>query len=493
MRRVRALRTASRPTASALFVRALAALLSVSASVLMGCEGGGPTAMSVEIVDETGGNPVLDVARGTLTLRVAQDGATDVLELASISGGSFDLSLPIGSYAARTVIEATIEDDAGPTLVGATVPFVPLGYGRVRIVVGAPETCVALSSPHLPAPVESAGLALHGSNLLLFGGLASGETRRSDVHLLSPIELTLPTVPLEVATLAIPMGRTRALSLGTTAGRNNVLIVSDTSNVVFDASRTVTGARDTLIEGLAPSADSVLVALGDLGAAVVGTTAITFVDPTGAITHTRALRFSRTGAAAARLGDGILVAGGGRTGDDVFEWHPAAQAAGSLDEVAFGAGLAQRVSGSLAVSPTSDAAILLLGRSPDDDTLVPGSLVVTGCPTRCTTEAGPDPDAAALRSGAIPVPRAALSAGDYERPATTLLVGGDTDVGSDLGVPSGATTSVRWDGTTPVLAAERGLVTPRSGHAALALGASIVLVAGGTGPTRVLDDLELCF
>ena len=476
--------------------------IALGAATAAGCESGAATGLLIEIVDGDGENPVVDVERGSLTLRVAQSGATEVLELASITDGAFDVAVPIGSYADLTTIEVLIEDDRGEnfTLVGATVPFIPLEVGRVRIVVGHPGTCVPLATPHLPVAVDSPALVLHGVNLLAFGGVSAGGPR-SDVDVFSPITLTLPPIGSSaLATLSRAMGRSHAASLGAPSGTFNVLLVSDTNDVVFDTAARVSAARDR--PAMVPAdADgtAVLVELGDLGVAVLGASSITFVDRDGTTTHSRTLTVPRTCPTAARLANGILVAGGGPTGSDVFEWHPLTQdTPGSTadDTIPFGAGLPQRADASLAVSPTNDAALLLFGRSPDDESLVSGTVIVTGCPLRCAAGAAPDPDPMPLRSGAVAVVRAPLTIGVLDRPATTLIVGGEVDDDSTTpptAVPTGATTSVSWVGATPTIAAEGGLAIPRSGHAAIPLGTSVVLVAGGTGDAGLLSDLELCF
>lgn len=471
-------------------------LLILALSAVLGCESGGPTALSVYIVSPTGDNPVEGIRRGDLTVRINQDGASETIEVEPIERGLFDLPVSIYSYAPDTWIQADADDlESEIVLLGATPHFPPYNYVELSLVIGPPDRCATLSTPDLPTALESPALVAFDDTIFVFGGVGSGETRPDEVHYFSAMTLTLDYPVQVLSLLADSPGLTQAVPLHTDPDRNRLaLVVGESDAVIYDAAvSTMTGAvRDTEIDlHVGAGVDSTVLALGDDGAVVVGGTdsaGITFVNAMG-VARSDVMSTSRRRPAVVRWGSGVLVAGGAAPGSALVEWLPIAGGAG----MAARPDLAQRDGANLVLNTTNDAALLVYGRrsagETDEGMLETESFVITGCPA-CVV--APGPDVASPRANAVAIRRPSLSAGSYDRDPSTIVLGGETgDVAAPE--PTNAVDSITWSGREPTITASGALDRPRSGHTAVELANGVVLVAGGTDGTSLLDELEICF
>ena len=445
-------------------------LAALACSLLVACEGGGgPSAFVIELVDAAGRSPLGDARTGTITVRVRQADATPVETSAEIANGTFVLDAPI---------QAELELD-GERRIGALPLFVPFAYGSARLVVGAPATCAVLTEPVMVVAREHGALVPFDASLLAVGGLERDGAPSSRIDALVGVQLayTQESSLRELTRLPDGVGRTRALRLARTL---SMVVVSDERRFVVDVDPTHIGRFDRDL-ALHPGAgsESALVDLGD-GVAIVGGASgdsavrdISWVDSAGNVSTSR-LRFARRGASAARVGAGILVAGGQAEGEPLYEWFLTYPPEARDDVVTFGDTTAVSRP-TLVPNPGRDVA-LLVGGTLADASVRSATQLVYGCPTSCTVDAGPVWEA----------PRTELAL--VEREADALLIGG-----RDAAGPVPTVERVVYAAATPRIESHASLGSARAQPAAAPLASGVVLVAGGRGLDGALATLELCF
>lgn len=462
--------------------------------LLAACDdGGGSSAIDVQLVDPTGENAAAGLD-GTLTIEVRQndrilscdEGACDSV----IADGEFDLAFPIESLTEMTWAHATIEHDAG-TKIGATPAFQPFGegvdvIGFLRIVMAPPSGCHVLTlegavtegTPHL-SPARAHGAAVVRRNLVLFaGGDAGDAVDRYDL-------LTNDADPLPSWTAERERRMNEGLAAPAIGPARGIAISEDVSLVVGDES-TWLFTRDpqsapsitelgTIHTGA--SSRSVLLSIGD-GAVVIGgdaTRAITWFNAS-AVPFATNLAVPRTAPAASRYTDAILVVGGHADGEAAIEW--VREQGGGTALVSNGAELPLSSGGVLFPSPDRSAALYIafeVGGVTSTQTFV---LRDCGWESCAVDPLGPTWDRA----------RADVSA--LITAAGTLWLVGGVD---DAGMPSRLTDIVSWDGSTPRIAEGPLLAEPRAGATLVENASGTIVVAGGLGIDGMREDLEMCF
>jgi hypothetical protein len=455
----------------------LSILLALAA--LPGCETQARPPYLIRLIDGQGVNPVPDL-EANLTVTVLQSGVPATSPVTTpIIDGTFSLDVPIVDYGLNTALSARIAPVGDSSLIGATVPFGPIGFPNgIHVVMGRPGTCVPLTAPRLDGARLLPGLVLMRADVVGIGGERSGGAVRS-VDVFSPLNLGTDFHSGSVGTLASAgFARTRAAPIDTSL----LLAIDGGHAVVYDAGAgDATTRRDTEVT-LHGGANilSALAELGGDGVAVVGgridggeaVPNITVVRGIDAFDRSHMLAFARSGASAARFGRGILVAGGQAEGEPLFEWI-------SIDgsaNVSFGEGEPPRTGGALVVSPGGASAFYYLGRA-SDESLVDTTYLISGCPAACV----------ATRADPAAHPR--FEPATARRAAATVVIGG-----FDLATEASATVEeVRFVGSSVTVVQLGDLSSARADTAAVTLGGGTVLVAGGQGRGGPLDTMELCF
>ncbi len=451
---------------------------------------------TISIVTASGGNPFtsgLGVIRsGRVEIRVRQTDMAVLMGGATISGGAIDaVDVPIPTFGLITRIQVEVFDDNAadpdaPVLIGASPPFVPLGYAFVRIVVGPPSMCDLLSAPSLSSDRVGPNLVAVASNLVSIGGLETDGMASSHVEVLSPVQLTYPVAPLEYDGLARPIGEGGAVRLLDTT---LILALSDVRRaVLYDVDPAREGLRDEDLSEAqtgnqvhaGAGSSSALVDLGADGAAIVGgvegdqaSDGITWVDLLGFAT-TSHLSTRRERPAAVRIGGEILVAGGQAPGEPLFERISIDAAHTSTS---FGDG-EPRFGAVLVRDSGSTRAWLGFGEDADG-TLLDSAIRIEGCPRACVATAT-DPIAQPRRGVRV-----------VERASETVILGGSDDTG-----PTNAVDRVRFVAGAPVVEALGVLGAARDRPGAAAIGGGVIVVGGGEGvrpELHALRDMEICF
>lgn len=450
----------------------------------------------VGIVSSDGNDPIATISSGHVEISVRQLDMPIVMDDAPISGGALDaVDVGITSYGVITRIQVEVFDDAAddpdvPVLIGATPPFVPLGYGFVRVVVGPPSRCEILSAPSLSSDRIAPNLVSVDSNLISIGGIESDEPTSGHVEVLSPVQLTYATAPLEYPALAREIGPGGAMRLAS----STMLVALDEIRAavlyhledVTTRDVDLTEATDTNDVHPGAGPQSTLVDLGGEGLAIVGglqgdeaVTGITWVDAVGR-SSTSMLQVARSRPAAIRLGSHILVAGGQAAGQRPFEL--VAIAAGHAGVATFGDETSTRFGGVLVVDSAAGRAWLGFGEDASG-ALLDTTVRISGCPSACV----------ATDDTPIALPRRGFAVA--RRSTETLILGGDVgDAASP--VPSGAVDRVRFVSGAPVVEPLGALGAARDRPGAAEIGGGIVIVGGGQGvrpELRALRDLEICF
>jgi len=459
-------------------MRRIASVGAVGLAMLIGaCEGGSNPGLTVELIDPSGQNAALDVVEGTLRLQVEQDGR-ELCEdgaacSAQISGGDFDLTLPIADLEAITRIRGEITGADAP-LEGAVPPFAVAGefletaMVPVRLVmmpVGDPSmTCqpITLSNfstsnrPRLVVARRDMGVAIRRNLIVLAGGVGEGgDSDRVDFFDQVVFEMRPP-----LQSTPAPLGRARALAMS----EDDTLVVGNGAYVYRrqidpPGPPAPTAAPSALHDGV--DYGSALVRLEQSTVVIGGsaTAEVSWVTAQGnPSAASNPLPEVRPSAVAAANDQGILVVGGGVEGG---VWLEANEPAVPIDGLPAGDG------GWLAVSPSGDSFLWIGGTGAD-------TWLITGCPGACTATES-DLEWSRARSGA---------SGVQTRAGAFWIVGGDDSAAIDR---------VIWDSDTqPRLVEGPSLVTPRAGAAVAEHASGVVIVIGGEGSEGMHDDAELC-
>lgn len=472
------------------------------ASLALSCTNTTRPDFLVHLVTPNGSSPFIDGSCSSGVVRVdVQQGTGAVLT----SNGSFTngtlnnaLRVQIASYGQLTQIQVTVSCASGGRLIGSTPHFVPVGYGFVDVVIGAPNSCETLSWPTLtPARAEPTLVTL-GANVLVVGGRATNGEAFSQFQLLDPIQLTVVgephSIPDPAFTVDVGVGGAAPLT------QTVIVFVPDVQPSTFDATQGATTPRAALT-GVHPGAgsESTVVVVPSYGVAIVGgfdggdgVSGITWVRADGSDTTTTELSSTRRHPAVVPLGSSrLLVAGGQAEGMPLFEivsnGGNGTPVTGSPTEARYRAVAASDLA-------HSHALVALGSASADDPSMLRSSTyVLSACTaTNCTITAGPTLAGDQLRSGVTAISHRAGTEGTstptdvYE----TLLVGG-VDAS---GAPSRAIDRIRFDGATATVAGFAQLVAPRGVPGATDIGGGIVLVAGGADERdNAITSVEICF
>jgi hypothetical protein len=424
----------------------------------VGCDDGFTQfVFDARIVDGDDGNPAAGIDEGKLRIEIAE-GDLPVRELEfDIVDGQFDATLEFASFSSVTRLRVEID---GPTtgLQTASPAFVPSATpGFLRAVAAAPSTCVEVSFNQMEAPRSEFGMVQSGTFAFVAGGAAQ---EGDQVEFFDALEWQsrLFTEDFSVSFL----GETRVATIG----EGKILVLSaEAPPFIFDMIDRSNRVTQIVLDA---SPQSALVSIRGVGAMVIGgesggapTTKVSLVEPDGSI-ESFDMNTPRSGAAAAAVGEDVLVVGGDEDGTaeilftDRFEARPVA-------------GVADRVRrGALLVSDLESRA-LLIGGVDGTSTLRQDTLRFDGCPSACTSSAGPS--WATARSRAI-VP-------EY----SALVVGGE-----------GARTveEVQWSGSSVAIEPLFELQVPRAAAGAIVYESGAVVVAGGDDGQVARDDFEFC-
>ncbi|HEY8430128.1 MAG TPA: hypothetical protein VIL20_17220 [Sandaracinaceae bacterium] len=452
------------------------------ALALLACEqGGGTPAITVEIVDGEGANPVAG-CDGTIEVRVRHMG--EVLScggercIAEIRDGPYALDVPLETLEGMNEVQVAIEGECG-AWIGAAPPFQVYGEGvdttgLVRFVVGPPGRCVRLGlsglvhdGPPRIAPARSHAAAVVRRNVALVAGGELPGGGSDDVDRFDMLLFDADPLP---SWDGERIGRARGLALS----EDRSLVVGDVSSWIFERAdfQQPRPRRFALHDGAGFS--SALVAVAG-GAAVVGGSAsreVTWVGVEGSDEGRSVLRVRRDAPAAAAIGGGVLVVGGHAAGEAALEWVRR-----GAESVAIDAPLPEGRGGVLFSSPDGRDALWIgfeVAGAPSADTYY-----LRGCGDGACDEVRLGPPWEAPRRDFAHV---------ITQEGTLWLVGGERD-------GEGATADVdrlRWDGGTVVIESDVALDAPRAGAAIFEHASGIVTVVGGrAGEPR--NDAEMCF
>ncbi|MFW6051940.1 MAG: hypothetical protein ACODAU_12250 [Myxococcota bacterium] len=443
----------------------LAAAL-LCAAVALGCDDEDvQRVLFVDLVAADGGDPTEGADLDTLVVRVRQGGGEVEERTVALEDPTLDVT--IEDLSAPMAITVELRGETARRI-GAPPPFVPTeGGGLVRVPVGPPGTCATLrgEGTALEVPREAAGVARDATFALVAGGVAAaGPTGATEAF-----DLLRAAGAGSIEDLSAPAGRTRAALLA--PGR--VLLVADGAEpVIYDLSDPERRTESVPLHAGADARSAVL-PLPDGGAVVVGGGAgapvpgVTWVDADGG-TRSAELAVPRSHAAAAPLGDLVLVAGGMAAGEPLAELIGRGDAEGRpvVQELDHG----ERAGAHLAVR--GGRAWLLggtdAGGAPRIDTVL-----ISGCPDACAASGGPAWPDARTEMATVPTEEG------------VLLVGGSP--------PTTRVEHARLDAATPTFELAYELAEPRAAAGAIRLEAGVLVALGGRGPGGVLDTVELCW
>ncbi|MFW5925915.1 MAG: hypothetical protein ACOCV4_07095 [Myxococcota bacterium] len=430
-----------------------------------GCDDTPPRVLLVDLVSPDGGDPTVETDVDTLVVHV-RHGDGEVRELTAPIDDP-DIDVRVEDVDAPIALTAELVGDTDRRL-GAPPTFIPSADGgSLRLPMGAPGECAELTgeSMRLRQAHGSAGVGRSGT----FALVAGGETSAGPSSGAEAFDLLRMGRAAEIEDLPDPAGPTAAATMGD--GR--VLLVPDAADpVIYDLSDPEQRVHPVSLHAGA-DASSAVVSLPEGGAVVLGgggaspVDGVTWVDPDGR-THEARLAEPRAHAAAALLGDQVLLAGGMADGAPLAEVLGPTDGTGRMvaDEPDHGV----RDGAVLAVR---DGRAWLLGGTDASGVPRTDTALFSGCPDVCVVEAGsPWPDA---RAGVAPVPTG----------AGVLLVGGDP--------PNSLVEHARLDATPPQIQPRFQLAIPRAEAGAVLLEAGLLVVLGGRGPGGVLDSVELCW
>lgn len=457
---------------------ARASLLVAVSLFFVGCRGERPP-FSVEIVTAEGHSPVAGADQGSLRILVAQDGQPTREQSIAFANGTFELDVTIASHAAPTRLGVELVRD-GATLLGAVPSFAPIGYGFVRVPVVPAGGCAMLATQRLTTPRVGAALVSIRALVALVGGttmegLAAEGIERFWAPLLTASEGSGPILRTDRA-----FGVARALRL---AEQERIVVLGAHGGAVLDFSAGADG-RVMELTGLHPGAGehATLVDLGGAGIAIVGglvgdvgSDRVSWIGPDRRVSTSRLPTGRRdTAAVAWDSGRGILVAGGNAPGEPTFLFVPTTPAMREA-VVAFDPPdpLEASMGGWLVRAPDGSAALYIGALEPSGQ-VTRRTWLVTGCPADCTAVEGPSWDHPRDRAGFV------------QTSSEGWILGGREADGVSARVDR-----VAWTESVPTLVSTH-LATPREEPAAVTLAAGMILVAGGRGSSRVLDDFELC-
>jgi hypothetical protein len=445
----------------------------------------------VHLVTANGGSPFATCSTGTVHVSVRQGDTTATMAMAMLSAGTLStLDVNVSSYTALTQISVTADCTGAMgtrTLVGATTPFVPVGYGFVNVVMGEPGHCDLLSAPTLAQGRIAPATVAVGSNVVAIGGVDASGTGTAVVQLLDPITLTYSgSGAMSFEDLSIQIGRARALEIGSST---LLFALSNEQSFLYDVGPNAGATRLTAASVHAGAGyesallrldDGSFVAAGGLanGTAVDG---LTRGDANGTLTADHLL-VARRQPALAVLGNTLVVAGGVASGMPAFE----SSGAGQLPAT-FGSGDV-RFGGVLARDAIASRALLLLGAdAPEAGHAVASTAVIAMCPP-CTVTPGPTLTSPRLDVAALEHTIGTVGGGTQRE---TLLVGG-TDAS---GATSALVERVVFDGNgTPSVQPSATLAVPRRQPGVTDIGLGVVLVTGGADDHgNALGSTEICF
>ena len=409
------------------------------------------------IVDGDDGNPAADTDADTLRIALAE-GELPVREFEyPIVDGQFDATLEFASFTSITRLRVEID---GTTTELQTAPpaFNPAATrGFLRVVAAAPSSCVPVSFNVMEAPRAAFGMVQSGTFAFVAGGTSPDEDQVEFFDALE-WESRLFDEDFSVSNL----GETRVATIG----EGKILVLSaEAPPFIFDMLDTTNRVTQVVLD---QSPESALVSIPGVGAMVIGgesggapTTRVSLVEPDGSI-ETFDMDTPRSGAAAAAVGEDVLVVGGDAAGSaeilftDRFAAEPVAGVADGVRR------------GGLLVSDL-EARALLIGGTDGTDALRGDTLRFDGCPSACASSAGPT-WTTARRRPIVP---------EY----SALVVGGEG---------SASIEEVRWSGSSVAIEPLVELQVPRAAAGAIVYESGAIVVAGGDDGVTERDDFEFC-
>jgi hypothetical protein len=329
----------------------------------------------------------------------------------------------------------------------------------MKLVTAAPASCTQVMFDRMEAPRARFGMVQSGTFALMIGGTGSSEEQAEFLD-----ALEWETRPFEEDLSLSTLGETRAATIG----EGRILVLSaDASPFIFDmldASRRVT----PLVLHAGAGVQSALVSVPGVGAMAIGGRAggvprqgVSLVEPDGTV---RSLQLSepRSDAAAAVLGQDVLVVGGNATGN--AEVLLAGSEVGQpVDGVSDGVR-----SGALLIGDGTSRA-LLLGGLDQADTVRQDTLRFDECPSNCSASSGPI-WTTARTGGTVPE-------------QSTLIIGGES---------SPLVEKVRWSGDDVQIEPVLALSSARAFPGAIVYEGGAIVVAGGEDGGEAADGLEFC-
>lgn len=388
-----------------------------------------------------------------------------------IANGTFDLTVPIGTYSAPIIIRVALSSLAGIELVGATPSYYPAESTRLKVLVGAPGSCGIVAGIRLATARSASGGALIGSYALISGGeVAAGDSGAVDaLDLLTYTQYALTPAPASLGpTRSAPINRVSAIVVSTAR--------PPYVHRLFAADAT-TGRPEPTLHAGAQSADAVLAA-GTYGAVVVGggtdlapSNQLSWIGPIDTSTGLeRVVPATLSAAAAERAAffadNGLWIASSDGVTTTLEQVAPFALS--SDVRVAFIADGVRR--GASLVFDRAGANGLLFGGKDENDMPRSDSVAISGCPAACVVSAGPT--WAQARVGAVVE-------------ASGVIVGGTP--------ASSLVEYVHFDGATPTFETFAFLVSPRSEPSVVRYPGGVVVVIGGDDLSVPRDDIEVCF
>jgi hypothetical protein len=411
------------------------------------------------IVDGQNGNPAAGTDAAILRIGI-QEGELPAQEYEyPITEGDFDALLVFEAFSRPTRIRAAIE---GPTteLLSAPPAFVPsLSSGLLRVVAAAPSSCERVTFDMLEAPRAYFGMVQSGTFALIAGGTTPTDEQ---VEFFDLLEWESRLFPDDF--LVSDLGETRAAAID----EAEILVLPTNATPfifnMFNATRRITPV--VLHNGAGTR--SALVSVPGIGAMVIGgelageaQSAVSLVEPEGNVTSLQ-LSEPRSGPAAAALGANVLVVGGNAEGtaEILLEGSMVGRPVNDVMD-----GVRE---GSLLVGDGESRA-LWIGGTDAADALRTDTLRFDGCPTSCSSSAGPEWTTARLHA--------------LQPPQSALIIGGD---GSQL------VDEVRWIGANVEISPLLQLDVPRAGAGGIVLESGAFIVAGGDDGASIREDFEFC-